>query len=207
MSYLLEGIRAGLILALLVGPLVVLLLQFSIRQGTAAAFAAALGIWLSDMVFVLATHYGMGELGEVSDDPMFQQLVGSVGVVILITTSIIMWFRPPPDLDGERQVPNKRGLFGVFLQGFAINTFNPFTVGFWSVFTLTQVHERSLDDVSAWAIYGGIIGTIVLTDVVKILAARKLRNFLKPDVLLKAQRFGALLLGVFGVVLGIRIFW
>jgi len=207
LPYILEGLRAGLVLALLVGPLVVLLLQLSIRRGTLTAFAAALGIWLSDLVFIFATHYGIGGLGGIKDDPVFQSILGGIGVLILLGTAIFMWFRPPPDLTGERALPSKRGLFGALLQGFAINTFNPFTVGFWVFFTTTQVNDRSLIEPEAWAIYGGLLGMIIFSDTIKVLAARRLRDFLRPDVLVKVQRIGAIVLGVFGLVLGVRVWW
>lgn len=204
--YFLEGVRAGLLLALLVGPLVIMLLQLSLRRGTLLAFAAALGIWMSDLLFISATHYGMARVENLTMDGLLGKWVGGVGVLLLLGTSIYLWFKPPPDLSAERTMPNKRGLAAAWLQGFALNTFNPFTVGFWTVFTLTQVRERGLDDVSAWAIYAGILGTIVFTDIIKVLAARKLRSWLKPDIILKVQRIGALVLGGFGLVLGWRVF-
>lgn len=205
MLYLLEGVRAGLILSLLVGPLVVLLLQLSIRRGTAAALAAAFGIWMSDLMFITATHYGIGSISELTPEGSWGNWLGALGGVILIGTGIYMWFRKPPDLSAEREELNRRGLLSGALQGFALNTFNPFTVGFWSVFTLTQVHERDLQEPAAWAIYGGILGTIIITDCVKVLAARKLRGWLTPSLLLKVQRVGALLLGGFGLLLGWRL--
>lgn len=205
MLYLLEGIRAGLLLALLVGPLVVLLLQLSIRRGTAAALAAAVGIWVSDLMFILGSYYGMSGIDDFTPGGPRGFWLGGIGGLLLIGTAVYMWFRPPPDLSVERQELNRRGLVTGVLQGFALNTFNPFTVGFWSVFTLTQVHERELPDASAWAIYAGILGTIVVTDCIKVLAARKLRNWLKPGVLLTVQRVGALLLGGGGLLLGWRM--
>lgn len=203
--YLFEGIRAGLFLSLLVGPLMVLLLQLSLRRGTLAAFFAAGGIWLSDLVFILATHYGIGSLDELISDPSFRQIVGGIGCVILLTSAVIMWFRDPPDLDIERELPRKRGLLAAFLQGFAINTFNPFTIGFWTLFTVSQVHDRHLDTAAAWAIYAGILGTIIITDTIKVLAARKVRDFLQPKVIRRVQQLGGIALAVFGVALGLRV--
>lgn len=204
--YFLEGIRAGLLLALLVGPLVILLLQLSLRRGTKAAFAAALGIWCSDLLFITGTHYGMAGMRQLTADGAWGKWVGGIGVLLLLGTSVYMWFKSPPDLSVERVIPNRRGLAAGWLQGFALNTFNPFTVGFWTVFTLTQVNERNLDEAAAWSIYAGILGTIILSDIVKVLAARKVRDWLRPDILLKLQRLGALVLGLFGVVLGWRVF-
>lgn len=207
LGYLLEGVRAGLVLALLVGPLLVILLQLSLRRGTLAALVAALGIWTGDVLYILATHYGMSGLQRVLDYRYFNEALGSVGGVILVLIAFVMWFRRPPDLDRAREMPNHRSLASAFFQGFAINAFNPFTVVFWSAFSITQVHDRGLSNAEAWLIYCGIMGTIVLTDTLKVLGARKLRELLRPGVVLATQRVGAGLLAAFGVVLVLRVWW
>lgn len=199
-----EGVRAGLLLAILVGPLVVLLLQLSLRRGTLAAFAAALGIWVSDFSFIVGSHYGINQLKEVTTHAAFYPVVGSVGGVILLVTAVVTWFREPPDLNAERMLIGKRGLLSAFLQGFAINTFNPFTIAFWGFFTLTQVQQRGLAEPQAWAVFGGVLGAIVVTDTIKVLAARKIRELLQPDVIKVVQRLGAVALAVFGLALGIK---
>jgi threonine/homoserine/homoserine lactone efflux protein len=204
---LLEGVRAGLLLALLVGPVIVLLIQMSLRRGTLSAFAAAFGIWCSDAFFVLSTHFGMGGLAGVTEHTYFNEVVGTIGAAILVGSAAVMWFRDPPDLTEPRELPTKRGLISPFLQGFAINTFNPFTITFWSLFSLTQIHDRRLDEPAALAVYGGVLLAIILTDTVKVLAARKLRDFLQPRVILRLQRVGAVALAVFGVGLVLRVWW
>ncbi len=193
-----------MLLALLVGPLFVLLLQLSLRRGTLAAFAAALGIWLSDLSFIFGSQYGMNQLEEITEHAVFYPVVGSVGGVILLVTAVVTWFREPLNLDAERELKGKRGLLSAFLQGFAINTFNPFTVSFWTLFTLTQVKQRGLTEPQAWAIFGGILGVIVLSDMIKVLAARKIRELLKPNVIRWVQRLGSLALAAFGVFLGVK---
>ncbi len=203
--YFLEGVRAGLVLALLIGPLLVLLLQLSLRQGTLAAFAGALGIWVSDACLAAATHFGLGGLNTITDSVYLTKIIGSVGGAVLLIVAIITWFRKPIDLAAERVMPNRNGLLSAFAQGFAINTFNPFTISFWSFFSVTQVHDRGLTDEATLAMYAGILLTIVLTDSLKVASARKLRDFLTPKTALWAQRFGALVLALFGVVLAVRV--
>ena len=204
-----EGVRAGLVLSLLVGPILVLLLQHSLRGGTRTAMMAAAGIWVGDLLFVLGTHYGMARLLPLTEGRYFAEIVGTVGMFLLIGMAIFLWRRKPLDL--KKATKNKRyrrrGMWSAFAQGFAVNTFNPFTIGFWSFFAITQVHERELAEPSAWAIYAGILGTIVLTDVLKVLGARRLRQLLRPEITARVQRFGALALGVFGLVLGVRVWF
>lgn len=183
----------------------VLLLQLSLRRGTLAAFIAAGGIWLSDALLAFATYYGIGSVEALADSHDFRLAVGSIGSIILVVSAAVMWFRDPPDLDAEREIPGRRGMFAAFFQGFGINLFNPFTVTFWTLFSVSQIHDRQLGEPAAWAVLGGLLGTIVFTDTLKVLAARKVREFLQPAVIRRVQRFGALALAVFGIVLGLRV--
>ncbi len=207
LNYVFEGIRAGVVLSILVGPLLVLLLQLSLRRGTMMALVAAVGIWVSDLLLVLTTYYGMGSFASFTDQPYFAEVVGTLGMLLLVGMAAILWYRRPIDLDADRPEKTPRGVLSCFFQGFAINTFNPFTIGFWSFFSITQVHDQDLSESAAWAVYAGILGTIILTDLLKVVGAKKLREILRPEVLLQAQRFGALVLAVFGVVLGVRVWW
>lgn len=182
-----------------------MLLQLSLRRGTLAAFAGAFGIWISDVSLAAATHYGLGGLNVVADSIYLTKVIGTAGGAILLIIAIVTWFREPVDLSAERVMPGHSSLLSSFAQGFAINTFNPFTISFWSFFSVTQVHDRGLTDDAALAIYAGLILTIVFTDFLKVLGARKLREFLTPKMVRRAQRFGALVLAIFGVVLAVRV--
>ncbi len=204
-GYIWEGIRAGLVLSLLVGPLVVLLVQLSLRRGTVASFAAALGIWASDLLYIGAAHYGLEGLERLLENEYLNEIFGTVGALLLLGLSLVMWFRRPPSLKTQRVMPSRRGLLSAWLQGFALNTLNPFTAFFWSTFVVTQVHNRELPGPDALAIYCGIMGTIVLADSAKVLGARKLRELLKPATMQRAQRAGAIALGMFGILLAVRV--
>ena len=199
-----EGVRAGLLLSLLVGPLVVLLVQLSLRRGTLASFAAAVGIWTSDLLYISAAHLGLDGLERLLDYRYLHEVLGTAGALLLLGVGIVMWYRKPPSIKAKQLMPTRRGLLSAYLQGFAINTFNPFTAFFWSTFVVTQVHNRHLLSWQALAIYGGIMGIIVLADAGKVLGARKLRELLRPATMLRAQRAGAVALAVFGMVLAVR---
>lgn len=206
MSYLFEGIRAGCFLAILVGPLVIMLLQLSLRRGTFAALMAAAGIWSSDLLFIAGSYYGIGSLEKLSPEGEWGSWMGFAGVCLLLGTAVFLWFRAPPDMTSDRILPGRKGVVTCWLQGFMLNSLNPFTVGFWTVFTLTQVHERHLNETAAGLIYLGILGVIVLSDIVKVLTARQLRDWLQPPFILKIQRVSALALAAFGVLLGWQVF-
>lgn len=206
-----EGIRAGLLLSLLVGPLVVLLVQLSLRRGTLASFAAALGIWCSDLVYIAAAHLGLRGLQKLLNFQYLEEIIGTVGALLLLGVGFVMWYGKPPSLKGGKKgvkvLPSRRGLLSAWAQGFAVNALNPFTAFFWSTFVVTQVHNRDLLSWEAAAVYGGIMGTIVIADGAKVLGARKLREFLRPAMMRRAHRTGAVALGMFGVALALRVWF
>lgn len=207
LGYVLEGIRAGLLLSLLVGPLMVLLIQLSLRRGTVASFAAALGIWCSDLLYICLAHFGLEGLERILDYRYINEIIGSVGSLLLLGIGLVMWFGKPPSLKAKQIIPSRRGLFSAWLQGFALNTFNPFTAFFWTTFVVTQVHNRELPAADSLAMYAGVVGTLVIADSCKVLGARKLREWLRPGMMLRAQRVGALALAMFGVVLAVRVWF
>lgn len=203
-TYLLQGAQIGLGLAILVGPLIVLLIQLSLEEGTLSSLMAALGIWVSDLLFVLAAHFGMGQLQRLVGSPNFNEFVGTIGGIILIVVGLGMWIRRPPEFGKEIERRPPRYLLS-FFKGFAINTFNPFPVFFWPTVAMGIVYEERLLDVEAAFLYGGILGVVILTDTLKVIGARYLRKWLTPDHARSAQRLGAIALMVFGVVLWVRV--
>ncbi|MEL6142464.1 MAG: LysE family transporter, partial [Bacteroidota bacterium] len=148
--------------------------------------------------------FGLGQLQAFIDHPSFEEIVGTIGGLILLITGLAMWYKRPPRFGKELHVQPAR-LGRSFLRGFAINTFNPFPVFFWSAVSVGIVFEDRLNETESLALYGGILGTVVLTDTIKVLAARKLRQKLTPQAARTAQRVGAFALMVFGLVLFVRV--
>lgn len=205
-SYLWQGIQIGLGLAILVGPLIVLLVQLSLEEGTLSSLCAGFGIWASDLLYILLVHFGLGQLRALIDHPSFEPVVGSLGGLILVAVGVGMWLRRPPKFRDPRAGRRPR-YFWSFWKGFAINFFNPFPVFFWSAVSVGIVYEEELTTAQTLTLYAAILGTIILTDTLKIGAARYLRRWLTPQYAQVVQRAGGGLLMVFGLVLWFRAWW
>lgn len=206
LSYLLQGAQIGFGLSLLVGPLVVLLIQLSLEEGTLSSLLAALGIWVSDFMFIYFTHHGMSYLRELLRFAHFELLVGSIGGLILLSIGLGMWIRKAPEFSAKNERKKARYTLS-FAKGFAINTFNPFPVFFWPTVTVGIVHEGRLLEQEAMLLYLGIMGIIIFTDILKVIGARYLRHRLRPQHIKLAQRAGAMALMLFGVALVVRVWW
>lgn len=207
-----KGVGIGLGLALLVGPLIVLLLQLALREGQQAAWVAGFGIWVSDLAYAVLAHFGTDQLRAAIDWPGFEPVISMVGGAILIGVGIKLY---RSDRKWEMNLPKagkptkkrkrKTSLVSAFWKGFAINTFNPFPVVFWSTVALTLVHDEGLSSGQAFALYAGILSTIVVSDSAKIWSAKWLRQKMASGWLSKVGQIGGVMLVVFGVVLVVRV--
>jgi threonine/homoserine/homoserine lactone efflux protein len=193
------GIKYGLFLTILVGPLVFALVQAGVERGFRAGAMIGLGIWVSDLIFILAVYYGFTTISSVVEWPYFELTVGLAGGIILIATGIITLLTKTPDIN---QIKRIRGTyFALWVKGFLINTLNPFTVFFWVLVMTTVVAENGYSPRQSSFYFGGILGTIILTDSLKVLLAKKLRHYLEVHHLVWVRRITGIALIIFGLVL------
>lgn len=206
MSILLQGIYAGLLLAILVGPLLVALIQASLEQGTSAGLAVGLGIWFSDLLFILSVYFGVRYVDQLVQWTGFEQILGGVGALVLAGTGIVTLFTPPPPLSNpDHLLKGIKGYSTLFTKGFLINTVNPFTVIFWLTIMSGVVLAKNYDGFQSILFFGGLLGTIVFTDSVKIILAHKIRHKLTTRHLWWVRRISGFALLAFAVVLVVRV--
>ena len=70
---------------------------------------------------------------------------------------------------------------------------------------LRVVAKDNLNGQNAAFFFGGILGTVILTDSLKVLLAKAIRRWLKPKHILWTRRISGIALVVFGVVLMVRV--
>lgn len=208
MAVLGQGIYAGLLLALLVGPLLVALLQASLERGTRAAMMVALGIWMSDLLFILAVYFGVSQLYKIVAWSGFEFGLGLVGAVVLAIVGITTLVTPPPSLTADSSLlAGAKDHTALLLKGFLINTLNPFTVFFWVTIMTGVVLKNSYDATHAALYFSGILGTIIVTDSLKVFLAKKIRHKLTPNHLWWVRRVAGIALLLFALALVVRVTW
>jgi len=92
MITLLNGIKWGLFLAILVGPILLSLVQAGIEKGTRVGLVMGSGVWISDILYILAVYLG---LSTVDLPPQFAFYTGIVGGIILISFGLVNFFVKP----------------------------------------------------------------------------------------------------------------
>lgn len=196
----------GLLLALLVGPLIVALIQASLEQGTKAGLFVALGIWISDFLYIIGVYLGMTYVNELIQWPHFELVVGLVGSLVLLGAGIGTIVTKPPKLDGsEEGLQGAKGAIPLLTKGFLINTINPVTVFFWMSIMTGVVLENNYSHGQSTIFFGGLLGTIITTDTLKVLLAKKIRHRLTQKHLWWVRKIAGIALIVFAFALAIKV--
>ena len=205
MDMLWDGIKFGLALSILVGPILFALIQTSIEQGFRAGWMVGLGIWISDALFVVITYFSISLVAAVSNWDGLEFWLGIVGGIILLAFGIGSWLSKPPDVKQmTKKAVRHSSYITLWLKGFIINTVNPFTFFFWLGVSGLLFTEKELQPGEASYFYGGLIGTLVVADTTKVALAKMIRRWLKPNFIVLLRRIVGVLFMVFGVVLLVR---
>ncbi len=206
MNLLFDGIKIGLALSLLVGPIFFALIQTGIEEGTKAGAAVGFGIWISDLLFIVGVSWGLTHIQMEVDGGKFAFYLGLTGSLIL--SGFGLWtLLSKPDVKPYARFKAMRSssYWVLWLKGFLINTMNPFTLFFWIGVSSTVVFKSGLGGSQAPLFFIGILGTIVATDMTKVLLAKKIRRFLRPVHFFWLRRISGVALLAFGMVLLVRV--
>lgn len=203
---LFKGILLGMSLSILVGPILIAIVQTSIEQGKQAGLTVATGIWFSDILFILSVYLGIATIQRLTDWEGFELTMGVVGGIILMLFGLGTMLAKAPDMN----VWDKGGFpqdapWKLWIKGFLINTVNPFTLFFWISVTSTVVIDGGLSSTHACLFYGGLLGTVMATDAIKILFADWIRSRMKPQSMIWLRRISGGALILFGIALVVRV--
>jgi threonine/homoserine/homoserine lactone efflux protein len=203
-TYLFTGITTGLVLSIMAGPILFSILQTSIIRGWRAGFSIAVGQWFSDICFILLIAWGLISFAGQADEALFKLYVGVIGGAMLIFFGLNSLFSKPPSMENIKVI-DAVSLGGYFAKGFAINTFNPFTLIFWIWTTATIILKNKLTVTDSSLFYVGVLLTIASLDTLKIYLARQIREYMLPIHLVWLRRISGIALIVFGIILVIRV--
>ncbi len=205
MKSLVEGIQTGLILCFLIGPIFFTLIQTGVERGFRAGAAVGLGIWVSDTIFVMAFYSGVNYIAQLLAWEGFSLYVGVIGSIILaIFGTWALLTKPAFQNPSDIHFKPSSSYFSLWLKGFLINSINPFTVLFWFGLMSTTILQNNLTSYDIPLFFGGAIGTVVITDIIKILLAKRIRRWMQPKHILLLRRVSGIALIVFGIVLLVR---
>lgn len=206
-SALLAGSLLGFSLSLVfIGPSVFALIQTSIKNGFRSAAIMAIGISFSDIILVLLAYLGAAQF---IDNPKVKLYEGIGGSVMLFIFGIYELFQKHEE-EKEAEIGIKavahinRRLPLMFVKGFFLNLLNPFVLFMWILWVST-ISSRYNTRQEVLSFFAGTLGIILLLDLMKSLAANRLKKILTFKLMRIIHYVMAIALIICGMVLLINV--
>jgi threonine/homoserine/homoserine lactone efflux protein len=198
MEIIFNGIISGMVLALLIGPVFFTLLQTSIERGFRSGFFVAIGVSLSDAVYISLSYLGIYQLFDKGNFREYLSYFG--GGVLLLFGLYYLIYKTRKKIGGfGPQAMPSRNPYRLILKGFVINGLSPMVLIFWlgTVGVATTKFGYATPG-TAIPYFAAIVGTVLMTDILKAKLADRLRIVLTPNFIRTLNIVVGVLMVIFG---------
>ena len=204
---ILRAIPFGIILAFTIGPVFFVLLETSATKGFRSALIFDSGVMLADILFILVAFFSTNKLLEkIKDDPNFL-IFGGVLLLVYGLISFIKTSKSFREIVREyHKVEIKKGYGKLFLKGFLLNFINIGVLLGWVAF-IVLANSLTTSKNGVVVFLSTILIVYFITDLAKIVVAKKLKNKLTPRLIYKTKKVIALVILGFGVLLLAQAFF
>lgn len=194
------GLGLGLFVSLSVGPVIFMIIKYSIDRGFKAGLSFAVGVSLSDTTYVILGNFASSFIHELED---IKKLIGVAGGIVLIAIGLYGLFlkqvRISSGEDPEQKMLISTGdHFRIGLSGFLMNTLNPGVLIFWigvcTANSALEVENRAM-------LFGTALLFILSSDITKVFLADKIRHKLTLKIVIWLNRIASVSMIVFGSLL------
>ncbi|MEC3906259.1 LysE family transporter [Tamlana sp. 2201CG12-4] len=198
---ILTAIPFGIILAFTIGPVFFVLLETSATKGFRSALIFDLGVIFADIIFIVIAFYSTNNLrGKIGNDPNFLIFGG----VLLIVYGVISFIKTSKSFRAivkeYHKVEIQKDYGKLFIKGFLLNFINIGVLLGWLGFivlgdSLTTSENGDIIFIAA------MLSSYFISDVFKILIAKRLKAKLTPRLIFKTKKIIAMVILGFGVLL------
>ncbi|MEI6435134.1 MAG: LysE family translocator [Bacteroidota bacterium] len=196
---LFEGIILGLTVAISIGPALFALLQTSIKHGIKTGIFLAAGIFISDLALVVGFYFGAAQ---IVTDTRYHLVLGIVGGIVMSVFGFFTFFRKVPQTEQVEAINEikvrKKGPLPYFFKGFILNLANPFLWVFWITSMLAINAAYGGNQKSVGLFFAGSLSVILMTDILKVVLANKIKVAGNPQVKIWMNRIVGLLFMIIG---------
>ena len=200
-----KGVLLGLILSISMGPVIFAILKQSLTKGKQAGYIFVAGVSASDISLLFICNVFESWFVLILDHKALVALLGAG--FLLLTGLYTLFFKkvvlPVIDADNEPSY-RKRDYIGMFMSGFAMNTLNPNVFLFWFAWTAAigtlaadaanPIHYKML-------VFVPCLLVLLLSDLIKVALASKLRPQLTEKNLIWINRISAIIILIFSAAL------
>jgi threonine/homoserine/homoserine lactone efflux protein len=200
----LEDIQAaiplGFFLSFMIGPVFFVLLETSVVKGFRAAISFDLGVVLADIIFIFLAYFSSYQLLENLSNQPGLYIFG--GTLLSLYGVIVFSKKAQGDtLDTNHHAPLKSNYLQLFVKGFLLNFINVGVLVFWLGIIIVVGPNLDANPSRFLLFFGTLIISYFLTDVVKILLAKRLKAYLTPLIILNIKKALGVLLLICGITL------
>lgn len=188
----------GMFLALLIGPVFFSLLRTSLNKGFAWGAMFAIGIALSDIIYIVITYTGISQL---INNENFKQGLGLIGGAIMIIFGLAYILKKSKTSSSETEIPDAKDKMLYILKGMGMNAISPAVPFFWIGVVGFVTLEAKLKGSEVMVFYIFVITTTFLTDLSKAYLANKLSHIINDKFIHKLNIAAGIGLLIFGVKL------
>lgn len=199
---ILTAIPFGIILAFTIGPVFFVLLETSATKGFISALVFDLGVIFADVLFIAVAFYSTNKLvDKIKDDPNFL-IFGGMLLVLYGFISFVKTKKSFRSIVREHhriELP-KKDYGKLFVKGFLLNFINIGVLLGWLGFIVIGTSLTTSEN-GVMVFISTMLVTYFLADLVKIAAAKRLKNKLTPKRIFKTKKIIAILILAFGILL------
>lgn len=201
---IITGIPLGIFLSFLIGPVFFVLLETSAVKGFRAALAFDLGVVVADIVFILIAYGSSFRLiMRIKNDPGIFIFGGAI-MIVYGFISFLKLRKTGRALKEDKDVTVeliRKNYHSLFWKGFLLNFINVGVLLFWFMILISIGPKLDLDTGRLITFFGTVIGTYLVVDIFKIIAAKQLKTKLTPTNILRIKQVISIMLIVFGIVI------
>jgi threonine/homoserine/homoserine lactone efflux protein len=180
-------------------------LETSITKGFRAAVTFDLGVLLGDVVFITIAYFSSYRLiTSIKDQPALFVFGG----ILMLTYGVISFFklRKTSKLPVDEVAVEiiRKDYFGLFAKGFLLNFINIGVLAFWLAIIITIGPKLDMEQNRMIVFFASVLLSYFVTDLFKIVLAKKLRAYLNPHNIIKIKKLISIVLMVSGLLLMIQ---
>ena len=193
----------GFFLAFMLGPAFFVLIETSIEKGFRAATFFDLGVIFSDIIFILIAYFSSYQLLEnINNQPGLYVFGGT----LLSLYGVSNFIKKTTAQTTTIKEKNQANYTGLFVKGFLLNIINIGVLVFWLGLVIVVTPNLGGNYKRVIVFFSTLIVSYFLTDLIKILLAKRMKAYLKKDNIIKAKKALGILIFVFGLFLIIKGF-
>lgn len=203
---IIKGLLLGLILSISIGPVIFAIIKQSLTNGKRSGYAFVAGVSSSDLVLLFICNVFTSLFNLVLNHKSTIALTGA-GFLLLMGLYTLFFKKLKLENmgnDGQQKVTSIKDLIGAYFSGFLMNTLNPSVFLFW--FAWTAAINNSAGDTPnplqyKLLVFGTCLGFVLLSDLVKVFLAGKLRPRLTEKSLVWINRISGIIILIFSAAL------